>query len=63
MTLNTYIKLFLISFTLLVSGIDPKDLTTRSSCAGGAMALLCGKCDTDTIKLFDLLHSNAMMFF
>ena len=41
-------------------GIKPIDITARSLRAGGAMALLCGKVDTDTIKLVGRWRSNAM---
>jgi hypothetical protein len=41
-------------------GIDPSKITARSLRAGGAMALLCGKVDTDTIRLVGRWHSDAM---
>ena len=43
------------------TGISATDLTARSLRAGGAMALLCGHCDSDTIKLLGRWHSDAMM--
>ena len=43
------------------TGIDPDDLTAQSLLAGGAMALLCARCDTDQIKLLGRWHSDAMM--
>ena len=45
----------------LTTGINADDLTARSLRAGGAMALLCGRCDTDQIKLLGRWHSDAMM--
>jgi hypothetical protein len=42
-------------------GIDPKDISARSLRAGGAMALLAGKCDSSIIKLLARWHSDAMM--
>ncbi|OEU19791.1 hypothetical protein FRACYDRAFT_235852 [Fragilariopsis cylindrus CCMP1102] len=44
-----------------VTGIDPAQLSARSLRAGGAMALLAGQCDTNTIKLLCRWHSDAMM--
>ena len=41
-------------------GIDPTNVQTRSLRAGGAMALLCGRVDTDTIKLVGRWRSDAM---
>ena len=43
------------------TGIDPLALSARSLRAGGAMALLQGKCDPITIKLLARWHSDAMM--
>ena len=43
------------------TGIDPLALNARSLRAGGAMALLQGKCDPITIKLLARWHSDAMM--
>jgi len=43
------------------TGIDPQSITARSLRAGGAMALLCGRVDPDTIKLLGRWHSDAMM--
>ena len=44
-----------------VTGIDPAQLSARSLRAGGAMALLAGKCDSSIIKLLARWHSDAMM--
>jgi hypothetical protein len=44
-----------------ITGIDPHQLSARSLRAGGAMALLAGQCDTNTIKLLCRWHSDAMM--
>ena len=41
-------------------GILPANISARSLRAGGAMALLCGKVDTDTIKLVGRWRSDAM---
>jgi hypothetical protein len=41
-------------------GFDPADITSRSLRAGGAMALLCGRVDTDIIKLVGRWRSDAM---
>jgi hypothetical protein len=41
-------------------GVEPHEITARSLCAGGAMALLCGRVDTDTIRLVGRWHSDAM---
>lgn len=43
------------------TGIAPADISARSLRAGGAMALLVGRVDTDTIKLLGRWHSDAMM--
>ena len=43
------------------TGINAEDLTARSLRAGGAMALLCGRCSADQIKLIGRWHSDAMM--
>ena len=43
------------------TGIKPSDVSARSLRAGGAMALLCGRCDRDIIKLVGRWHSDAMM--
>ena len=42
------------------TGLSPADISARSLRAGGAMALLVGKVDTDTIKLLGRWHSDAM---
>ena len=42
------------------TGLSPADVSARSLRAGGAMALLVGKVDTDTIKLLGRWHSDAM---
>ena len=44
-----------------MTGINPKDISARSLRAGGAMALLAGKCDSSIIKLLARWHSDAMM--
>ena len=44
-----------------VTGIDPSSISARSLRAGGAMALLCGNVDSDTIMLVGRWHSDAMM--
>ena len=41
-------------------GVEPTNIQTRSLRAGGAMALLCGRVDTDTIKLVGRWRSDAM---
>jgi hypothetical protein len=41
-------------------GLSPMELTARSLRAGGAMALLCGRVDTDVIKLVGRWRSDAM---
>ena len=43
------------------TGIAPNDISARSLRAGGAMALLCGNIDSDTIKLVGRWASDAMM--
>ena len=43
------------------TGIPPENISARSLRAGGAMALLCGRIDKDTIKLLGRWHSDAMM--
>ena len=43
------------------TGISPRSLSARSLRAGGAMALLQGKCDSNVIKLLARWHSDAMM--
>lgn len=43
------------------TGISPSDISARSLRAGGAMALLCGHTDKDTIMLLGRWHSDAMM--
>jgi hypothetical protein len=43
------------------TGLSPEEISARSIRAGGAMALLCGKIDHDTIKLLGRWHSDAMM--
>lgn len=45
------------------TGIDPKEITARSLRAGGAMALLCGRVDRNTIQLLGRWHSDAMMLY
>jgi hypothetical protein len=41
-------------------GFEPKDVTARSLRAGGAMALLCSRVDTNLIKLVGRWRSDAM---
>ena len=43
------------------TGIKPADISARSLRAGGAMALLAGRCDSNIIKLLARWHSDAMM--
>lgn len=43
------------------TGLAATDVTARSLCAGGAMALLCANVDSDTIKLLGRWHSDAMI--
>ena len=42
-------------------GIDPKRISARSLRAGGAMALLCARVDTDIIRLVDRWRSDEML--
>ena len=42
------------------TGLEPQKIQTRSLRSGGAMALLCGKIDTDLIKLVGRWRSDAM---
>jgi hypothetical protein len=42
------------------TGITPTDVTARSLRAGGAMALLCGRVDSDSIRLVGRWKSDAM---
>ena len=44
-------------------GLRPKEISARSLRAGGAMALLLGKVDTDTIKLVGRWRSDAMLVY
>jgi hypothetical protein len=43
------------------TGLHPQDISARSLCAGGAMALLCGRIDHNTIRMLGRWHSDAMM--
>eukprot|EP00536_Pseudo-nitzschia_multiseries_P014702 jgi/Psemu1/39837/gm1.39837_g len=43
------------------TGISPSAISARSLRAGGAMALLQGKCDSNVIKLLVRWHSDCMM--
>jgi hypothetical protein len=43
------------------TGLLPADISARSLRAGGAMALLCGRIDHDTIRMLGRWHSDAMM--
>jgi len=45
------------------AGLRPKEISARSLRAGGAMALLLGKVDTDTIKLVGRWRSDAMLVY
>jgi hypothetical protein len=50
--------------TLAIShqtGLQQQDISDRSLCAGGAMALLCGHIDHNTIHMLGRWHSDAMM--
>ena len=44
-----------------LTGITPSDLSARSARAGGAMALLCGGVDSDTIQLLGRWHGASML--
>ena len=46
--------------SLLTVGFAPTDVNARSLRAGGAMALLCGRVDADTIRLVGRWRSDAM---
>ena len=48
------------SHSLLTLGFAPTDVNARSLHAGGAMALLCGRVNADTIRLAGRWHSNTM---
>ena len=43
------------------TGIHADDITARSLRAGGAMALLCGRIDSNLIQMLGRWHSDAMM--
>jgi hypothetical protein len=43
------------------TGISPHNISIRSLCSSGAMALLCADVDSDKIHLLDRWHSNEMM--
>lgn len=45
----------------LVYGLSPSEISARSLRAGGAMALLCAKVDTDIIKLVGRWRSDEML--
>jgi hypothetical protein len=45
----------------LTLGIDPKNISARSLRAGGAMALLCARVDTDIIRLVGRWRSDEML--
>jgi hypothetical protein len=45
----------------LTLGIDPKNISARSLRAGGAMALLCARVDTDIIHLVGRWRSDEML--
>lgn len=64
---RTYVTSNALTKTLQVSaaalphlGFPADEITARSMCAGGAMALLCGKVDSDTIRLVGRWKSDAM---
>jgi hypothetical protein len=42
-------------------GLHPDDISARSLRAGGAMALLNGKIDHNTIRMLGRCHSDVMM--
>jgi hypothetical protein len=42
-------------------GINPEDISARSLCSGGAMALLCAEVDTDKIRLLGRWRSDEML--
>jgi hypothetical protein len=46
---------------LPVLGIPPQEITARSLRAGGAMAMLCARVDTDTIRLIGRWRSDEMI--
>jgi hypothetical protein len=43
------------------TGLHYSDISAKSPRAGGAMALLCGKIEHNTIRMLGLWHSDAMM--
>jgi hypothetical protein len=43
------------------NGLHPRDISARSLCAGGYMALLCVRIDHNTIDMLGRWHSDAMM--
>jgi hypothetical protein len=43
------------------TGLHPCDISAWSLRAGGAMALLCGRIDHNTIRMLGRWHSDAMM--
>ena len=43
------------------TGVHPSNYSARSLGAGGAMALLAGKCDNNIIKLMGCWNSDVMM--
>ena len=47
--------------TVAVTGINPAAISARSLRAGGAMALLCGSVNSDTIMLVGRWHSDSML--
>eukprot|EP00957_Ditylum_brightwellii_P115456 8806215-Ditylum_brightwellii.AAC.1 len=42
-------------------GLKPTEISARALRAGGAMALLLGNIDSDTIRLIGRWHSNEML--
>jgi len=44
-------------------GLQPSDISIRSLCASGAMALLCTRVDTKTIRLLGRWRSDEMLWY
>ena len=57
---TTTIRLFAAT-KRTVTGVNPSEYSARSLRAGGAMALMAGKCDDNIIKLLGRWRSDAMM--
>jgi hypothetical protein len=45
------------------TGLKHTDITARSLRAGGAMALMCGNIDHNTIRMLGRWHSDAMLWY